>query len=312
MAFSATEAAFEGFRLVKREPKSVLAWAGVQLVFSIALTLLLLPVMSVAVKVDLPPAAAASPGAVAAATAASNMAKLLPMYALMVPLYLIFFAVLSAAVYRAVLRPEDKGFARLRFGQDELRLIGAWILLGLLWIGFSILAGVVLVVLVAGVAFTARSGPAMAVLAVSITYLGLFAFFAWFAVKFSMVGPMTFAQKRIQLFGSWKFTKGRFWSLLGCYLLAFVFILIIWLVALIIDGAVAVGSTGGSFTAAATSMFRPDYSSMQTYFTPARLVLLPVGAVAGMLQLALGVAPAARAYKDIAGLSPESQADAFS
>ena len=312
MAFSATEAAFEGFRLVKREPGSVLAWAGAYLLFGAVLTLLLLPAMSAGFRGAVPFGAAGAPGPAAAASAAAAMAKLLPLYALMVPLYLVFFSVQSAAVYRAVLRPEDRAFARLRLGPDELRLIGAWFLLGLLWIGFSIVAAVVLVLLVAGAAFATKAAPAMTALVTLLMVLGFFAFFAWFAVKFSMVGPMTFAQKRIQLFGSWKLTKGRFWSLLGCYLLVFVFMLIIGLLELVIQGVFALGAAGGSFTAAATSMFRPDYSSMQAYFTPARLAFLPIAAAIGALQMALSVAPAARAYKDIAGLSPQSQAEAFS
>lgn len=308
MAFSASEAAFEGFRVVRREPGSVAVWAVVQLIFSAALSLLMLPVMRPLMAVS----AANSANRSAGAQAATAMLNVLPLYLVILPLYLLVFAVLSAAVYRAVLRPQDKAFARLRFGADELRLAGVWILLGLLWLGVSMVVGVVLIILAIAVAMASKASPANLVLFVLVVYPVIFALLAWFSVKFSFAAPMTFAQKRIQLFASWKLTKGRFWSLLGCYLLAFVFIVIFWLLALIVDAAVAVGSTGGSITAAAASMFQPDYSSAQAYFTPARLVLLPIGAAVGVLQLTLGFAPAARAYQEIAGLSPESQAEAFS
>jgi hypothetical protein len=94
--------------------------------------------------------------------------------------------------------------------------------------------------------------------------------------------------------------------------LAFVFVVIIGLISATVDAAVSLGAAGGSISAAATSMFRPDVSSMQAYFTPARLILLPLTAIIGGVYWAVMVAPAARAYMDIAGLSPQSQADAFS
>ena len=59
-------------------------------------------------------------------------------------------------------------------------------------------------------------------------------------------------------------------------------------------------------------MFRPDVSSIQAYFTPARLILLPFGAAFGAILWAVVIAPPALAYKEIAGLGPESQAEAFS
>jgi hypothetical protein len=309
MAFSATEAAFEGFRLVKREPKSVLAWAGVQLVFSVALALLMLPAMqSIQSMTALTPAAErANPSAVFAA-----MGGAMGAYALIVPLELSVFAVLSAAVYRAVLRPEDRGVGRLNFGGDELRLMGLWILMGLLMLGVAIGISLVAVIVGVGAVAAAKSAPVTMTLVLIAVYLVVLAVFAWIGVRLSLAGPMTFAQKKVQLFGSWRLTKGRFWSLFGCYLLAFVFIVIIGLVSLMLQAAVSFGAAGGSMSAAGAGLFRPDFSSMQAYFSPARLILLPISAVIGGVSWAVMVAPAARAYKDIIGLSPESQADAFS
>jgi hypothetical protein len=313
MAFSASESAFEGFRIIRREPILLAVWGGVQLLFSVAITVISLPVMrSVAVKVELPPVSGGAANPAAAHLAAMSGAGWI--YLVLVPVYLLLFSVLGAAVYRTVLRPDDNSLGRLKFGPDELRLTGLWVLIGLVYFGAMLGILLVLGALFAGAAIAGRgsTGATVVVALVSLAlYLGFFLSYCWVAVRLSLAGPMTFAKGRISLFSSWKLTKGHFWPLFGCYLLAAVFAILIGLVELAIIGALNLGASGGSFTAAATAMTRPDVRSYASYFSIARIVGLVIGAPFAGLFWAVLMAPAAVAYREIAGPRPEDQAEAF-
>lgn len=314
MAFSASEAAFEGFRIIRREPKTIAIWAGVQLVFSAAISAVTLPIMhSLSVVATLPP----TTGGAATASSAAQLATVSTaglLYLVLLPIYLVVFSVLGAAVYRSVLRPEDGGFGRVKLGSDELRLAGLWILLGLLGLAFSLAVILVVGGLAAGMVLAGRSSGAAAgwiALLLLLIYLACFIGYCWLAVRLSLAGPMTFAQRRINLFGSWRLTKGRFWSLFGCYLLAAIFGVLIGMVELAIVGVVNLGASGGSFTNAATALTRPNFSSYAAYFSVARIISLIIAAPFGAVFWALLIAPAAVAYKEIAGPRPEDQAEAF-
>src|SRR4051812_40217992 len=100
-----------GFRLLRERPLSVLIWGAIYMALTVASSLLLMrPIMAAQ-------GGAAVPGAMPSPA----------MFALFIPFYLgviLLSVVLYAAALRAALRPEEGGFASIRFGLDELRLIG--------------------------------------------------------------------------------------------------------------------------------------------------------------------------------------------
>ena len=311
MAFSASESAFEGFRIIRREPKTLLIWAVVLIAFDLIAVSVMLPwLRSAATGFGITPGAPANPAALGA-----MMGQVGLLYLIGIPLFLLITSVFGAGIYRAVLRPEEKGFGRLRLGADELRLAGVTVLVGLLFLGVSIAIGIVAAILGAGMVMaTGRTGGAAGIglLLVLVLYVAVLAGFAWVAVRLSFAAPMTFATRKIHVFSAWKLTKGRFWPLLGCYLLALVFVILVGLVDAAVSAVLAFGLSGGSLSRAATGVMRPDYASLVTLFTPLYIMRLIVGGAFGsVMWTVMGAAPAS-AYREIAGPKPEDQAAAFS
>ena len=308
MAFSASEAAFEGFRIIRREPVTVVIWAIVLMVFSFAAVAAMLPFMRSAMGgFGVTPGAQANPAAVAA-----MMGQLGQMYLIGAPLYLLVMSVFNAAVYRAVLRPQETGMGRLRLGGDELRLVGVYLLVGLLFLAVSIAIILIAAIVGVGLAAAFRQAPAAAAFAILLLYLVVMAAFAWVAVRLSFAAPMTFARKRIHLFSSWRLTRGRFWPLLGCYLLAMAFVILVGLVDLAVSGVLAIGMSGGSVSRAATGLLQPNYASLGSLLTPLYIARVVVGGIFGVIIWTVMSAAPAAAFREIAGPKPEDQAAAFS
>ncbi len=305
MAFSASESAFEGFRIIRREPATVAIWAVILLVLSLGATAVMAPMLRGMMTTF-------TPGATPTVTQMAALGNIWRIYLVAIPLELIALSVFSAAVYRTVLRPEEKGFARLRIGPDELRLMGLYLLLGLFFFGIFLVIGIVAGLLSVGVIAAAQStGTGAIILITAIIYLATLLVSAWMSVKFSFAAPMTFAQKRIRLFGSWNATKGKFWPLLGCYLLALVFMIIILLVDLVVSGAVMFGMSGGSLNGL-MSLFSPSAAaSAMNVLSPVYVVRLVVGAAFGVVLWIVALAPAASAYRDIVAPKPKDQAETF-
>ena len=289
--FSATDAALEGFRLTREKPRAVLVWAGLMLLSTLAFYGLVLALAGEAFNTVL---SAGPDGGDPEGTLAA-LGRVAPLYALLLPLGILFYGVLYAAVYRAVLRPGEGGAGHLRLGGDELRLAATFAALFLLLLGLSLGLVVVLSLVLGGLA-TAGGGAGLGALLSSLIVLGVFIFLL---VRMSLALPATFAERRIVVFGSWRLTKGRFWPLLGTYLMSVILSLVVYLLAMMIYFAVAALLGGG--IAAAGSVFSPDFSDPGALFTAAMLIYLPISALVGAVTTAITVAPPAAVYRDITG-----------
>jgi hypothetical protein len=289
--FSATDAALEGFRLTREKPRAVLVWAGLMLLSTVVFYGLMLAFGGEALNAVM---SGGSAGGDPEATMAA-LGRVAPLYALLLPLGIIFYAVLYGAVYRAVLRPGEGGIGYLKFGGDELRLAATLAFLGLLLGGAIIGIAVVLGLIVGGLA---AAGGAAALGAVLIPLIGL-GLGVFFGVRMSLAMPATFAERRIVVFGSWRLTKGRFWPLLGTYLMSIILSLVVYLLAMMIYFAVAALLGGG--IASAGSVFSPDFSNLGALLTTAMLIYLPIASLVGAVTTAITGAPPAAVYRDITG-----------
>lgn len=292
MTFSATNAAFEGFRLAKRSPMTIVWWSLAYLVMMV--------VAFFAVGSSIPAFMVAAQELEGATNPQmEDFQALVQLYTSMIvwllPIFIVFGTMLNAAVARSVLRPDERAFGYLRLGADELRVLLVSIVLGLL----GAVAGTVLFGLV-GVAagFVASSGQNAMWLLVVLLGIAAFVAFVWLSLRFSLAIPITIAERRMAIFDSFSITKGRSLPLLGMAIIAVIMSLLVSILGSIISLPITM-MTGG-LTSLAGMEGAPTMEMFQAA-APALIGWVIVNAIMSALQLAIIYAPFAAAYRDIKG-----------
>lgn len=279
-----------------KRPWIVLAW-GLYFLISLFVVGMVIGLLSMAVIM---------PNAAALANAEADPTRLIA--TLGIPFILIYLlaiaagafvvSIITVAVYRLVLRPEEGGVAWLKLGADEWRqflvlLIQFLVFLGIYAVGFGL-------ILALSLALKALGG--------FIGGLALFIALVFVGVRLSLAGPLTFDKRKVNVFGSWKLTQGRFWALFASYLipgliLAGIVLAIGLVLAVLMGGATglsALESEAADPSAMIASMAGLFGLMMLMYF-----VVFPV--LEAFAQLVMNAPPAA-AYKQ---LGVTSVVDAF-
>lgn len=291
MTFSASDAAFEGFRLVRRKPMVILWWSLAYLAFF----LLLIATVGPSFLALMPQLEAISD---VARPTPEQFGPILQTYGLIfliaVPISIIMSAVLSTAVARAVLAPEDGRFGYMRLGMDEVRVGVVTLALGLLLL-VAYVAAALLIGVLTFVGSLVNGG--VAILMAIIGVLLVLAALVWIAVRLSLAVPITYAEKRIAIFDSFQTTKGRFWPLLGMAVIAVMMTILVSLLGMII-GLPFQLMGGAAFEAAIQS---GETEAVIAALGPMVIVGLLLNLVLSSLQLAVLYAPFSAAYRDLKG-----------
>ena len=303
--FSASDAAFTGFRVVAQRPWIVAIWAVLQLVSALGFNLFMAysagPAIAKLDQVGFPrPDQDLSPEL-------DLFRQVAPTYLVVLIGVLVLNAVLYAAMNRAVLKPDESRFGYLRLAADELRQLGLFaIFFGLGIIAYAVLiivSAVVIVILglATGGAGTAALGLGLAILLPAVICAVIFV-----AVRLSLASPMTFDTRRIDPMAAWRMTRGRFWPMLGAYAIGFVLSALVVLLTLAIARA-AVAVVGGGVGALPAGL-QVDLSSVAAVVTPPRLAFLFVNAIGQALIWPVTMTPPAAIYR---ALRPSSASRAF-
>lgn len=301
MSFSATDAAFEGFRLVRRNPMALGAWTLVYLVIALVNVMVMSRMgPAMADLTTLMEGMETSPP-----QTLQDMAPVMEAYgrlfsasAWLFPVSLVVSAVLAAAVARGVLEPKTRAvFGYLKLGMDEVRVLVVTVVLAILMTVIAFIAFFA-AAFVAGMAATMIDGWGW--LVGVLAFIAATALIVWLAVRWSLAAPITVAEKKMAFFDSFRVTKGRFWPLLGMAVIAGVMTLLVMLLSLIVSAPLSVMS--GLSTAGAMSGGDPAaVFEAYTLTNPWVIASSVVSAFIYALVLAVLYAPFSRAYLDLSG-----------
>ena len=294
MAFSATDAVFEGFRVVRRQPLSLVFWSLFYAAGMVAAFAMVGPTLiSFVTATEQLEQSGTTPTMEDFAPLFQMMGLL---FAVLLPISLIASAMIYAAVARAVLRPGESAFGYLRLGMDEVRVLVVSVVLFLVLMALLFVSSGLI-----GVAIgmtVAAEVPALWLLVVLLV-LGAIALFTWLSVRLSLAIPITMAEQRFAIFDSFAFTRGRFWPLLGMALLAWVLSMVVGLLGSLVAMPLQMATGGGMM--ALEGLEEESLQVIVQSAWPAIAAWIGINAVMSALQVAVVYAPFSAAYRDMKG-----------
>jgi hypothetical protein len=282
-------ASLEGFRLMARRPGALALWMG-----CVGLAIVVFIGAVYAASLSAPQIVRTGGGAILVLGA-------------LIPVGLYAGSVVTAAVYRTLLRPGDKGLGFVRLGPDELRLFAVSLILFVAFFAlfFTVLVGGVAIFELAKLRPDFHAPQVTAGYAIVTTIVFLLAF-----TKASLALPMTFVEKRIRVLGSWNLTSPAFLRLLATFTL--VLILIVVVAALMFAVQYGLNELTGLPTRAPWGGTLPaGHHTSKGIQTLGRIASVPVSMVQMTLELVILAAAQAGAYRAIAGNLGEDVAQVF-
>jgi hypothetical protein len=287
--------------VVREHPTAVLIWAGAQLVVGVLMTVVMIVMAGPAMTQMLQ--SQANGAAQDPAESLRLLQQMGPLYLLLLPASLVIYGVIYGAMNRIVLRPQDSAFGYLRLGADELRqmvvLLVIWVIMFAVYLVSFIVVGIFGATVTGATAASGGGGSAAAISALVVVFaiFGVLGALIFVGTKLSLASPQTFATGKINLFGSWGLTKGRFWPIFATYFLAFILLLLMGLLAMVIIGAIMAVMMGAQ---GAMAMFmKPDMSSIGAYFTLGHIVYLLLVAGFTALFAPVWLTPPAAIYRSL-------------
>ena len=288
--FSPTEAVFAGFRFVRERPATLLIWSAFLLVV-MALALVAMFDLGGDQMTALLAASQATPFDPAQITKLSQAIAPASSFALL--RMVVFGSVLVTAILRVRLEPGNHPWGGLRFGGDELRVLGAN--------AMTLLAVFLAETIVALAAdFSAQAGlPPIVVVLVG------FLLIVCLQVRLSLTAVVAMVEKRIALGRSWALTGKGFWSLLGAYVLLLAIVLVIlFLIVILFSALMASVALAGGRGDPLAILLANDFGGLNVVVVALYAVMNMAQVWLSMVLLAASLSMNVDAYKAFAAQLP--------
>ena len=292
-AIAVAEAATAGFGLIRRRPGAVLIWGAVRTLYSICAFGLIAPLFISRFEDII---RRASTG-VTTPPDLSSMMALQSANLLLSFVGLFLGAVLSCAVFRAVLKPEEGRLAYLRLGAAEAFLFMLSFGVAILFI-VAVFVVVIPLTMVVVIAALVHAGGVAVMVAVA-GGIALFALLIFVLLRLSIAGPMMVEDGKFHLMDAWALTRGRVSDLFLIGVLLVVILIVIEVVlgafALAI-GLAFLGEAAGSLAAIQGLFARPP-AEIFAILAPGLIVVGLVAVPVFGCLWAILAAPWATAYR---------------
>lgn len=236
--FSPVQAALEGVRMTRRKPLVVLAWAACYFAMLVVLGLVVAFAFGGTVRADLALLSRTNDVRELIDIVARRQGTLLPLIAFAVALQ----SVISVAIMRAVVHPQERRLAYLRVGAEEARQFVVALVGWVVALVVTALPSAVLVLIGAGLISlgAVETNRWVEVLgAIAVAGLSI-----WFGIRLSLLSITTFAEGKLSLRRTWTLTDHHFWHLLGMYALAVVLTILVGVAQTLVSGLIVTFSGG--------------------------------------------------------------------
>jgi hypothetical protein len=298
--------AFAGFDIIKKNPVAVLLWGVAAMVFGLLASVLMVAmagpaIMALQAQGETP---ATDPSQVF-----GQLGAMAPGWLLAMVIGLLSAAIIQCAVFRSQLRPSEGGFGFMKLGGDEIRQVVVTILYFLALMVFYILFAIVIGILAVMTRLLGDAGG----IAMIFIVIGAFVAFLYFVSRWSLVLVQSYDEKKINIFGSLKLTKGAGWTLFFGYFLLGIVLIIAMIVIYAVLFGVTMGASlgsGGDLASALQQMTQPDMSSVTALFTVSFIIQTLVGGLLSGVVYALMYGASVSAYRTLAAKNT-GKADVF-
>jgi hypothetical protein len=243
--------------------------------------------------------------------AMTAFAAMAPMFLLLFVISIAFYLVVFAGVLKLVVHGEKPKLPfYIGFGGDELRLLGTWLLLMLIFIGAYI--GVLFVFLILG--FLVAAVPAVGIIILPVGGIAALVVYCWLMLRMSLATPATVGQRTIGLGPSWNASKGNVWRLLGYWLIWGLIFFVIQTILIIVlmpgyfeaMGDVFAAAGTGSVEAVDAASQRMNEVALAMYDgSPAALARTVAGIIIGTLAIVVLAVAGGVAWRLMTETSPE-------